>query len=70
MQRKGNTQVTTLVIHENDYNGRSAAHLLVLDRTSCFYLNPSTQSRDQVDKTVTCTIPIRVRLVLTERARV
>lgn len=70
MQRKGYTQVTSLAIHGNDYNGRSAVHLLMLDWTGCFYLNPSTQSRDEVDKIVIHVIPNRIRPVFTEKARV
>lgn len=31
-----------------------------------FYLNPSTQSRDEVDETIICIIPITVRLILIE----
>lgn len=62
-------KVILLVIHGNDYNGRSVAQLLMLVRTSCVYSNPSTWSTDQADTPVMCVIPVRVRLVLTERAR-
>lgn len=70
LQRKVYTQVTSSVIPGRDCNGGSAAQLLILGRTSCFYLNLSTQSREQVDRSTICIISIGVRLVLIEKASV